>query len=276
MTVLTVLIDPGNFSTKYVYRHQGDVKVGTFYSITHKYEEMETVFNNEVKRVSYGNFDYYIGKGAAKFHASEEMMYRGNKRKGHHEGIIRIVGALHEIYKETGISTFNVVTTSPYTAMKKDKDYFEQKLNGARESVVDNKAFNFTIENLRVAAEGLGALAFTNNRDLVVVDAGSMTMNILYLIEGTINAARSKTLNGGTIKHSSFALADSFSRAFPDVDYDKEILVTGGKSEAIAEALQEVGYENAKSVSLTEYPAYYVNVVGLFLTYEKRFEMMFA
>ena len=110
--ILTVLIDPGNFSTKYVYRHNNEVRVGSFYSITHEYEEMESALNNEVKRVTFGAFDYYIGKGAARFHANGRPKYMGNKRKGHHEGVIRIIAALDEVHKETGATSFNVVTTS--------------------------------------------------------------------------------------------------------------------------------------------------------------------
>lgn len=273
---LTVLIDPGNFSTKYVYRHNGDIRVGSFFSIAHVYEEMETTFNNEVKRVTFKNFDYYIGKGAARFHKNEELMYMGNVRKGHHEGLIRVIAALHDIYKETGATSFNVVTTSPYTSMKKDREFFERKLKGACESLIDGKPFNFKVENFRAAAEGLGALSFSKSKDLIVVDAGSMTMNILHLIDGTINASRSRTLNGGTIKNSVFSLANSFSRACPDVDYDQHILVTGGKPEEISEALKDIGYDNAQAVTLEDYPAYYVNVVGLFFTFERKFEVLFA
>ena len=276
MSILTVLIDPGNFSTKYVYRHHGVVKVGSFHSIAHSYEEMEGVFNNEVKRVSFGNYDYYIGKGAARFHANQATMYMGNIRKGHHEGIIRIIAALHEIHRETGETSFNVIATSPYGSMKKDREFFENKIKGQHESFIDGELFNFNINNFRVAAEGLGALSFATDKNCVVVDAGSMTMNILYLIDGTINATRSKTLNGGTIKNSCFSLANSFSKSCPDIDYERTILVTGGECEAMAKALKEIGYEGAKSVSLEEYPAYYVNVVGLFLTFEKKFEVLFV
>jgi hypothetical protein len=276
MSTLTALIDPGNFSTKYVYRHEGQISVGSFHSITHEYEQMESGFHDEVKHVEYKSYDYYIGKGAAKFHSDTKLMYRGNTRKGHHDGLIRIIAALHEIHEKTGADTFNIVITSPYASMQKDKKYFERMLQGECETVIDGRQFNFSVEHIRVAAEGLGALSFAKVRDCVVLDAGSMTMNILYLIDGTINAKRSKTLNGGTTHNKSHSIADSFTRACPDVEYEKTIVVTGGKAEEIAEELINIGYENTKTVVLEEHPPYYVNVVGLFMTFEKRFEVMFT
>jgi hypothetical protein len=101
-------------------------------------------------------------------------------------------------------------------------------------------------------------------------------MNILHIIDGAINASRSKTLNGGTIKNIPFSLANNFSKANPDIEYEQNILVTGGKAVEVAQAIQNIGYENARSLTLEEYPAYYVNVVGLFLSYEKKFEVLFA
>ena len=57
-----------------------------------------------------------------------------------------------------------------------------------------------------------------------------MTMNVLYLFDGTINAKRSLTLNGGTIKNTAFKLATQFSKECTDVEYEELILVTGGKA----------------------------------------------
>jgi rhodanese-related sulfurtransferase len=277
MSALTVIIDPGNFSTKYVYRWKNELQVGTFESIAHRYEEMEQSTINEAKRVTFKRFDYFIGRGAAHFHTDESTMYRGNKRKGHHEGIIRIVAALHDIHKATGATTFNVVSTSPYTSMIKDREFFERQLGKEIECVVDGKEFNFVIENFRTAAEGMGALKFSETKDCVVLDAGSMTLNVLYFINGTINATRSKTLNGGTIENDTFALADIFSRAVSStVEYDKYIIVTGGRSVEVAEALEDIGYDNVHSIELKDHPPYYANVVGIFLIFEKKFEKLFA
>lgn len=273
---ITVLIDPGNFSTKYVYRYKGEVRVKSFYSITHVFEAMDSPFSSEIKRVTFKNFDYYIGKEAARFHSNPDLMYMGNTKKGHHEGIIRIIAALHEVFRETGETTFNVVSTSPYTSMTKDREYFEKQLGGQQQSYVDNQPFNFNIPNFRVAAEGLGAITFSEVKDCIVVDAGSMTMNILHLINGTINSVRSQTLNGGTVKNSPFTLANTFSKANPDVEYEQLILVAGGKGTEVAAALKSIGYEQALAVTLEDHPAYYVNVVGLFLAFERKFEVLFA
>jgi plasmid segregation protein ParM len=237
---------------------------------------MEEAFTNEVKRVTFGNFDFYIGKGAARFHRNDKTMYMGNTKKGHHEGIIRIIAALHDISQETGATSFNLIITSPFTSMAKDKDFFAKRMDGVCESLIDGKSFKFTIENIRVMAEGLGALAFAGVRDCVVVDAGSMTMNILHLIDGKINARRSITLNGGTIKNDVFQLATDFSKASTDVEFDHHIVVTGGKSEEMSEALESIGYENVNPILLKDYPSYYANVVGLFMVFEKKFESVFA
>lgn len=276
MSALTVVIDPGNFSTKFVYRFKGELQVGSLESIAHRYEEMDSAAS-ETKRVTFKNFDYYIGKGAARFHPNKSTMYRGNKKKGHHEGVIRIIAALHDVHQATGATSFNIVTTSPYTSMKKDREYFERVLGKQIECNVDGKAFQFNIENFRAAAEGMGALHFANTKDCVVVDAGSMTLNYLYFIDGTINAQRSDTINGGTIENDLFTLADIFSRAVSSiVEYDKYIIVTGGKSVEMAQALEDVGYEDVHSIELEAYPTYYANVVGIFLIFEKKFEVIFA
>lgn len=273
---LTVLIDPGNFSTKYVYRHNGEVRIESFHSITHMYEEMDSVLNNEVKRVTFKHFDFYIGKGAAKFYNNPDLMYMGNTRKGHHEGLIRILAALHQVHSETGQKDFNVVVTSPYSSMKKDREYFEKQLLGKQDCFIDGTPFNFNVLNLRAAAEGLGAISYSDEKDCIVVDAGSMTMNILHIIDGTINSTRSKTLNGGTVKNKAFVLANNFSKANPDVEYEQKILVTGGKSTEISEALKMIGYDNARAITLENYPTYYVNVVGLFQAFERKFEALFT
>lgn len=275
MSTLTVIIDPGNFSTKYAFRHNGEIVAKSFSSVAHRFEQMEERLKDSIKRVKFGNFDYYIGEGAARFH-SDGTIYRGNKRKGHHEGIIRIIAALHDVHKVTGETKFNIVATSPYFSIVKDREYFLKMLKGKKEAFVDGHSFDFTIENLRVAAEGLGASYFAQVKDCVIVDAGSMTLNILHLIDGTINSNRSQTLNGGTTKHTAFALADKFAIACAEVEFEHKIYVAGGKNQEIAAALEEIGYEDVEAIELGNYQAYFINVLGLYKKFEQKFEVMFS
>ncbi|WP_345806560.1 hypothetical protein [Bacillus subtilis] len=273
---LTTVIDIGNFSTKYAYKDKKQIRVGSFPSILHSYKPLEDYEGME--RVEYNGLDYYVGETVKNFYfGREEQMYFGNTRKGHMEGQIRLVYALYTIFKETGKKEFNLILTCPYESMVTDKKYFVQHFEGEREVIVEGKSFKFTVHNIVMAAEGLGALNFSDSLNCVIVDAGSKTLNVLYLINGSISKMDSHTINGGTIDNSIMDLAKTFAKTCSNIDYDYPIVCTGGKAEEMKECLENVGYSTVSSAELGEdKPSYYVNSVGLLLKYGRKFEEMFA
>ncbi|UDY80721.1 actin like protein [Geobacillus phage GR1] len=272
---LTTVIDVGNFSTKYAYEWKNEVKMGSFSSVIHPYKPLEET--EGMTRYVYNNLDYYVGEAVKNFYSGkEERMYFGNTKKGHHEAQIRLVSALHNIYKETGEREFNLILTSPYKSMASDKEYFVKNFQGKRTSWVDENPFDFEVNRIICAAEGFGASHFTKEKNFVIIDAGSMTTNVLYLINGAISKEDSATLNGGTINNSPFQIANNVLKSCPQIEYDYPIITTGGRSLDIQKSLEQLGYENVTIAELDGYPTYYINAVGLLLKYSKTFEAMFT
>lgn len=272
---LTTVIDVGNYSTKYAYQVKKEIKTGTFSSVLAEYREMEEY--NDYQRVEYNGFDYFAGEGAQSFYYGRPaMMYFGNVRKGHHEAQIRLVYALHNIHKETGQSSFNLILTCPYEGMAKDKEYFVKNFEGKRVAEIDGEPFEFEVNKIVMVAEGLGALHFSKSQNCVIVDAGSQTLNVLYLINGNISKNDSHTINGGTIENSTKQLANTFAKTCNNVDYDYPLITTGGKAAEMKDALIGLGYTDVSVAEIKNEPHFYVNAVGLLLKYGKTFEAMFA
>lgn len=273
MTKIAV-IDIGNYSTKYAYHHEGEIKAGSFSSVLHWYKELDD--QKGLIRFQYNDKDFYVGEAVKNFYAGkEDRMYFGNTRKGHHEGEIRLLAALYKIYKETGEREFNLVLTCPYKSMEKDKEYFTHAFEGKRTAYVNGNAFDFEVNRIIMAAEGLGAFYLSDTPNCVIVDAGSMTMNVLRLINGSISKEDSDTLNGGTINHTPFELATEFVKRFGDVDYDFPIVCTGGRSPEIKKSLEQLGFTKVKAAELEQYDPYYINSVGLLLKFGRKFEEIF-
>ena len=274
---LTTVIDVGNFSTKYAYKTKKGIECNSFDSILHTYKPLEESLE-DARRVQYGILDYWVGKGVEDFYLGrKEQMYYGNTRKGHHEAQIRLVRALYEIHKETKEKEFNLILTCPYDSMVSDKQYFTEKFEGERTAIIDGEEFNFKVNRIIMAAEGLGALHFSESPTCAIVDAGSMTLNVLYLINGTISKQDSHTINGGTIQNSTFELASNFAKVCTNISYDYPLVCTGGKAGEMKEALSELNYSNIIVAELPNgKPSYYVNAVGLLLKYSEKFEVMFA
>ncbi|WP_353856843.1 hypothetical protein [Bacillus sp. Bos-x628] len=282
---LTTVIDIGNFSTKYAYKDKKQIKVGSFPSILHDYKDLED--HEGMERVQYNELDYYVGEAVKNFYfGREKQMYFGNTRKGHMEGQIRLVYALYTIFKETGKNEFNLILTCPYESMISDKEYFIKNFKGEREVIVEGQPFKFIVHNIVMAAEGLGALYFSDSLNCVIVDAGSKTLNVLYLVNGSISKTDSHTINGGTIDNSILDLAKTFAKVCSNINYDYPIVCTGGKAKEMKEHLEDLGYSEVSSAELgkessaelikEDMPSYYVNSVGLLLKYGNKFEEMFA
>lgn len=272
---LTTVIDVGNFSTKYTYQWKEKTRANSFSSVIHPYKFLEE--HEGMSRVEYNELDYFVGDDVKNFYfGREDEMYFGNKRKGHHEAQIRLVTALHNIYKETGQNEFNLVLTSPYESMEADKKYFLKNFEGKHQARIDEQSFEFEIKNIVVAAEGLGAIHFSNSQNCVIVDAGSMTTNVLYLINGSISREDSVTLNGGTINNTMFQLANNFVKACPQVEYDYPIICSGGRSKDLKESLERLGFEDVQVAAAKGKENFYTNSVGLLLKYSEKFEAMFS
>ena len=272
---LIVIVDVGNFSTKYCYQKGDEIKANSFPSVIHPYKPLEDA--KGMKRFKYNDKDYYVGEDVKNFYyGREEEMYFGNTKKGHHEAQIRLVAALYEVYKETGESNFNLVLTCPYESMQEDKKYFMENFFGKRSAIVDDQEFNFEVKSILMAAEGLGAFNSAESMNCVIVDAGSKTLNILYLVNGSVSKEDSFTLNGGTIDNSSFQLANKFAKKCGNVDYSFPIICTGGKGEEMKDSLQRLDYSNVEVAELENLPTYYVNSVGLLLKFKSKFEAAFS
>lgn len=273
---LTTVIDVGNFSTKYAYQDvKKEVVCNSFSSVLHEYIPLEDA--QDISRVEYNELDYYAGEAVKNFYFGRpEKMYFGNTRKGHHEAQIRLVFALYNIYKETGEKDFNLILTCPYESMEADKKYFVKNFEGERTAKINGEVFEFTVNKIVMAAEGLGALHFSKSLNCAIVDAGSMTLNVLYLINGSISKKDSHTENGGTIDNTPKQLASTFAKVCRNVDYDYPLVTTGGKAVEMKESLLKLGYTDVEVASLEDKPSFYVNAVGLLLKYGKKFELMFS
>lgn len=273
---LTLILDLGNFSSKYGYiDKKGNVALNSFSSVIHKYKEMEGM--KDVTRVTFNSNDYFVGEGVKNFYLGKEnQMYFGNVRKGHREGEIRLIYALYSAFKETKEREFNLVITSPYDSIGKDKKYFDEIFKGKRVAYIDDQPFEFEVKNLIVAAEGLGALHFIDALNCVIVDAGSMTMNILQIFGGSISKEDSLTLNGGTIQNTTLELADRFFKACPHIDLEYPLVTTGGRALEMKKALESIGYENVLVAETSEdVENYYLNLLGIILKYSETFEELF-
>jgi len=275
---LTVVVDVGNFSTKYAFKNEGEIIAGSFSSVISPYKEVEGFESLDgVKRVAFGGFDYYSGEGAKNFYSgNEDRMYFGNIRKGHHEAQIRLTRALHEIYLKTNERTFNLILTSPYPSMKDDKEYFTQLFLGMKVAYIDSVPFEFEIKNILVAAEGLGATNYTDKKNIVIVDAGSMTTNVLYLINGSISKQDSLTLNGGTLRNTAWDLSNQVAKSCPHIEYKYPIICTGGTAKEMKEALERLGYLDVSVCTSEDFEEYYSNSVGLLAKYGNKFEEIFS
>ncbi|PHA62832.1 hypothetical protein [Bacillus wiedmannii] len=276
MTITTV-IDVGNFSTKYAYETEEGIQCSSFSSVIHPYKEMDD--SKGITRFTYNNLDYYVGEAVKNFYKDgrEDKMYFGNVKKGHHEAQIRLLAALYNIYKETGNREFNLVLTSPYKSMTGDKEYFMKNFQGKKSAIVDGNPFEFEVKRIIVAAEGFGAVHFSKSKNCAIIDAGSMTTNVLYLINGAISKSDSETLNGGTINNSPFEIANNVVKSCPQISYGYPLVCTGGKADELKVAMETLGYENVTVAQLEDnQPSYYVNAVGLLLKYSAKFEAMFA
>lgn len=269
---MLVVIDAGNFSTKYFYRTDGEINLKCFSSVSHDFvpfgdDEFATE-KNGMTRVQFNGFDSYLGDSVADFFASKggEKMYTGNIRKGHMAVVLRIVAALYHVSQHTGETSFDLAVTSPVASRRRDKAYFLETLSGSRRAVVNGEAFDFEIGKLLVAAEGLGAKVFEDKKNFVLVDAGSHTVNILRIISGDM-ADTSETVNGGTQTKTAEQIAQTVFRSISDIDFSFPIRVSGGKSAEIANAIEKIGYTNCQTITAQCEP-YYVNGLGVLLMAE--------
>src|SRR5699024_3734987 len=272
---ITAVIDVGNFSTKYCYQFNQEIVSNSFSSVIHPYKELEG--ENNLLRLSYNNLDYYIGDEVKNFYSGkEDKMYFGNVKKGHHEAQIRLLASLYYIYKETNVKEFNLILTSPYDSMVEDKEYFIKNFHGKRTAYVNDNPFSFEVSNIVVAAEGFGSYYYSQQPNCAIVDAGSMTTNFLYLINGSISKEDSITINGGTINLDPFEIANNVAKASPQLDYKYPIVCTGGRASEIKEALSRIGYEEITIPEVEGKETYFANSVGLLLKYSDQFEEMFS
>lgn len=263
--MITVIVDVGNYSTKYAYKKNKEIKVDSYSSVIHPYKPLDNV--KDMLRVQYNDYDFYIGESVKHFYLGKEHeMYYGNKRKGHHEAQIRLVSAIFNVYGETNESTFNLVITAPYESISADSKYFKENFLGTKSATVNGEQFNFEVNKITMVPEGLGAFHFSESYDCVIIDAGSKTLNVLYIINSFISKEDSYTLNGGTINFTSQELVNKFVKTSSHVDFDFPIICTGGEAYEIKSSLEKLNYTNVIVANLDgDLPVYYVNSVGLIL-----------
>lgn len=247
---MLIVVDPGNFSTKYFFDHGGEVTAESFSSVSHDYIPIsddtpfgKTQFN--MSRVQYLGLDKYIGEDAKRLFKSkkQEKIYTGNTRKGHNSGLMRVVLALYKAHIITGECEFDLIVTSPVESRKKDKLYFENGLTQNSRAIIDNQPFEFTVRKLVVATEGLGAKEFVDHQECIIIDGGSQTTNILHFLGGQLTE-NSTTINVGTESASMAQIADTIYRELNNVDFDFPVRVTGGKAIELANELETTGFQN--------------------------------
>ena len=272
---MLVVIDSGNYSTKYFFRNkEKTMQMGNFLSVSHDYVPfLESAFSrgtNGIKRIQFYGADFYVGDGCVDLFLSkkDEKMFTGNVRKGHAHSLVRVVASLHEVYKISQENSFDVIITSPIKSCTLDKAYFTEALLGEKAAIVNDTSFAFSIHSVTIAAEGLGATAFVDKKNHIIVDAGSHTTKILRIVQGDMTA-NSETLNGGTQTKSAAQIAQTVFRSISDVDFEFPIRVTGGKSTDVAQALAATGYTNCESVSANGCEPFYMNGYGVFLLAEE-------
>lgn len=276
---MLVVIDPGNYSTKYFYKQNGTIEMRSFLSITHDYipiatagEAFKQEKHNALHRIEYMGYDKYIGDAVSSFYQArqDDNLFTGGPVKGHFLGLLRIVFSLYQIFQATGESKFTLCITSPVKSKEKDKLFFEEKLKNNPVARIDGASFSFTIEALYVGAEGLGAKRFVDQPNCIIVDAGSQTTNILKFINDGFTD-ESKTINFGTHNTKLEAIAEGVFRALNGVDYEYPVRVTGGKAQEIAKQLESFGYHNVLPVQCQVEP-YLINGYGLYFLLEAALE----
>lgn len=273
---MLVVIDSGNYSTKYFYSVDSSIRMGCFLSIVHDYVHFATDdlsgAPRGMNRVQFGAIDVFVGEGVKNLFAQKqgESLFTGNVRKGHIDSVARIILALQKIHEATGEFAFDLVLTSPIASRSQDKEYFSKIFSGNMSAHVDNRSFDFSIDKLIIAAEGLGATEFTDQLNYVVVDVGSQTTNIVRMVGGVMTE-ESATINGGTHSKTPEQIAKIVFRALSDVDFSFPIFVSGGKSADIMRALREVGYSNCECSAIpdTDMAPYYINGYGIYLIAQK-------
>lgn len=275
---ITVFLDLGNFSSKIAYlKENGEFALLTYSSIVHRYKEMDSI--TDVNHISFDGRDYYIGKGAEHFYfGRNNEKYSGNKSKGHKEGEIRFVNALHLVHEATKAKKFNIVLTSPFENVAQDKKYFEDKMKGFKSAFIDGNPFEFEVKRIIAAPEGLGAIHFTKHKNCVIIDAGSMTINILHIIGGAISMEDSHTEVGGTVEQSEIMIAEKILKIVGrKLNLSHPLVITGGKAESIKTALKAEGFTNVEVAkpSDREVEQFFVNCLGLLLEYGEQFEEVF-
>lgn len=272
---ITVVVDCGNFSTKYCYELNDRIGMGTFPSIIHQYVELDV--QEDMQRIQYEKLDCYIGEGVKNFYfgKKESSMYYGNTKKGHHEGLIRLVTALYKIYEETTINEFNLILTSPFSSVKLDKEYFTEKIGGMNTAQVDGEQFAFCVNHIFVVSEGQGAIHFFDQeecKNCIVVDAGSKTVNTLNFVGGAVRKANCHTIVGGTLDTSKFDLATQVIKNYAQIGYDFPIICTGGKAQEMSQEFTDLGYTAVKYVELENSPSYFANALGILQKYKDDIE----
>lgn len=261
---LTLMVDIGNFGTRVVYKHKGEMVVDSFSSVTALYKDLED--QKKMVDVFFEEGHYITGEGAEFFFKGEKekFKYAGGKSKGHSQGAVRLIHALYRVYNATNESKFNILILSPFESTKKDKIFFQKHFSESNTYMVNSRAFNFDVEHIGTIPEGLGAFRYAKSSNCILFDAGSGTCNITSIINGTVNLDDTHTVNGGTVGNSPFELVFNFKNLMKDVNSEDEIVVSGGKAREIARNLEAQGYENVILPEIEKDEHHLINLLGIF------------
>lgn len=265
-----VVVDTGNFSTKYFFEMDSRVQMGCFSSVSHEYVgiSQEAYFRPvaDMHRVEFDGLDQWIGEGAKNLYAykKNEEMYTGHVSKGHFDALLRVILALHHVKKTTGTNSFDLVVLSPFVSIHSDKRFFEDLLLNEHTACVDSEDFTFCINSLRIATEGLGAKYFVLEPNCIILDVGSQTTNILSFSNGLLlSTDPSTTVNIGTQSQALRNIGSKILRKLNMVDRDFPVRVSGGKSDEIAKILSQIGFIDCRAIT-AECEPWHVNGLGTY------------
>lgn len=268
--VKTLILDLGNYGGRTVYEIDGELETDSFSSVVTRFKDLED--QKKMLDIEFLGNKFLTGEGVENFfEGKKDRMYLGGTKKGHAEGAIRLLHALYRVTKKTGDTEFNIVILSPYKSIQKDEDFFKEHFSGSNSYVINGKPYNFTIHNLGFAAEGLGAFNYATKKNVVLFDVGSGTWNVITMRGGVIQRDETFTVNGGTIGNAPFDIASDFQKLMKNLDYDYEIVVSGGKANEIASSLELLGYENVIVPEIEDGKFYFINAIGLYKQHYKLF-----
>ncbi|MCG7346405.1 hypothetical protein MHZ92_20065 [Sporosarcina sp. ACRSL] len=206
-------------------------------------------------------FEYNGRKGFAGTLASYEDMFGESgmygDNKAHDDTVIRVLLAIYRYTQKycPGFLRFNIIVGQPIATHKpSEKKKLIDMLVGPHKIIVNRKTFHYTIEQVKVVAEGTGAFfASPKSGRIHIIDIGSGTVNLATLTDAKHINQSSGTFNYGVETTGGRDNVDNLARAVIQSTTklrwreEEPIYVCGGVTEEVIPVLSE-RYKNVQPI----------------------------